>query len=121
MVHESNDIEHWIKFFLIAVGETAKRGQETLEKIIDLRKKYEERIESGMGIKSQKLGKELLKQLFAKPVVSAKEVENILLISKPTAQSLVKRLSELGVLREKTGNSRNRIFVLRVYLDLFNN
>ncbi len=120
-VHESNDIEHWIKFFLIGVGETAKRGKETLEKIIDLRKKYEERIESGMGIKSQKLGKELLKHLFAKPVVTAKEVESMLSITKPTAQGLVKKLSELGILREKTGNSRNRIFILREYLDLFNN
>lgn len=119
-VRESGKIEEWLRFFLNGVAETAKRGKETLEAIIDLRKKYEELIEGRMGVKSQKLGKELLKHLFSKPVVMVKDVEGMLAVSKPTANAIVKSLMEANILKEKTGYSRNRVFVLHEYLNLFN-
>ena len=120
-VRESGDMEHWIKFFLVGVAETAKNGKETLEKIIDLQKKYEELIEGYLGVKQQKLGKELLKHLFAKPVITAKDVESLLGVSKPTATSLVNKLTEAKILIERTGYKRNRVYVLHEYLSLFNN
>lgn len=120
-VRESNDIEHWIKFFLIGVAETAKKGKETLEKIIDLRSKYETLISGGIGAKKQKLARELIIALFEKPVVTAKDVEGMLNITKPTAHALVTDLERIGILKEKTGLSRNRIFTLHEYLGLFNN
>ncbi len=118
---ESGDIEHWIRFFLAGVAETAKRGKETLENIIWLRRKYEELIEGRMGVKSQKHGKELLKHMFSKPVVTAKDVESMLSVSKPTANAILHDLTEANILKEKTGFARNRIFVLHEYLELFNN
>lgn len=120
-VRESNDIEHWIKFFLIGVSETAKKGKETLEKIIDLRIKYEVLINGGIGTKKQKLARDLLIALFERPVVTAKDVEKLLNITKPTAHALVTDLQKIGILKEKTGLSRNRIFTLHEYLALFNN
>lgn len=119
-VHESNDIEHWIKFFLVGVAETAKRGKETLENIIDLRKKYEDLIDGGMGIKRGKLGKELLKHLFKKPVITASDVEKMISVTKPTANAIIKEMLMVGILREKTGMTRNRIYTLHEYLSLFN-
>lgn len=120
-VRESNDIEHWIKFFLIGVSETAKKGKETLEKIIDLRIKYDVLINGGIGTKKQKLARDLLIALFERPVVTAKDVEKLLNITKPTAHALVTDLEKIGILKEKTGLSRNRIFTLHEYLALFNN
>ncbi|MEI6316290.1 MAG: Fic family protein [bacterium] len=118
-VRESNDIEHWIRFFLTGVLETAKDSRQTLEKIIDLRKEYETTIEKGMGIKRQKLGKELLKQLFSKPVVTIREIESMLSVTFPTASAIAKDFEALGLFSEKTGFKKDRIFYLTKYLALF--
>ncbi len=119
-VRESGDMEHWIKFFLVGVTETAKKGKETLESIIDLKKKYEDLIDGYMGVKQQKLGKKLLKFLFAKPLVTAKDVEQMLGVTKPTATALVNKLAEANILKERTGYKRNRVYALDEYLALFN-
>ena len=53
-VRESNRIEDWLRFFLTGLRDTAKRGRDTLEAIIDLRKRYEDLLE-GIGAKRLKL------------------------------------------------------------------
>ncbi len=120
LVRERNDIEHWIRFFLTGVLETSKKGKETFEKIIELRKKYENAIEVGMGIKRQKLGKQLLLKLFTDPVVTVRDIEKLIPVTFQTASVIAKDFERLGLFIEKTGKSKNRIFYLREYLDLFN-
>ena len=118
-VRESNDIEHWVRFFLTAVSETAKDSRQTLEKIINLRRKYENTIEKGMGIKRQKLGKELLRHLFSQPVVTIRDIESMLSVTFPTASAIAKDFENLGLFSEKTGLKKDRIFYLTEYLKLF--
>ena len=118
-VRETNDIEHWIRFFLTGVLETAKNSRQTLEKIIDLRKKYELTIEKGMGIKRQKLGKELLRHLFSQPVVTIRDIESMLSVTFPTASAITKDFQALGLFSEKTGFKKDRIFYLTEYINLF--
>ena len=120
-VRTTNDIEHWIRFFLTAVVETAKKSKCTLEKIIDLRKKYETAIENGMGVRRQKLGKELLLALFSQPVVTIRDIESMLSVTFPTASAIANDFEKLGLFTEKTGLKKDRIFYLKEYLDLFNN
>jgi Fic family protein len=119
-VRETNDIEHWLRFFLTGVLETAKNSRQTLEKIIDLRKKYETTIEKGMGIKRQKLGKELLRCLFSQPVVTIRDIESMLSVTFPTASAITKDFVKLGLFSEKTGLKKDRIFYLTEYINLFN-
>ena len=120
LVRERNNIEHWVRFFLTGLVETAKKGKETFEKIIELRKKYENTIESGMGIRRQKLGKQLLLKLFAEPVVSVNDIVRLIPVTFQTANVIARDFQKLGMFQEKTGQSKNRIFYLQEYLDLFN-
>ncbi|MCB5263113.1 MAG: Fic family protein, partial [Candidatus Cloacimonetes bacterium] len=53
------------------------------------------------------------------PVTSVKEAEDSLEISYTTANDLINSLVEMNILEEMTGNSRNRVFIFRRYVDTF--
>ncbi len=118
-VRESNDMEHWLRFFLTGVVETAENARTTLERIIDLRKKYEDTIDSGMGIKRGKLAKQILQKLFSQPVVTIQDIAKLGSVTFPTASAIATEFEKLRMFTEKTGRKTDRIFYLREYLDLF--
>lgn len=119
-VREHSDLEHWVKFFLIGIRDTAQKGRQTLEDIIDLRRSYEKRIERTASTSRQKLMKKLLPHLYRKPVITAQDVETLLSITKPTAHKIVNELTEAKILKEKTGMQRHRVYTLHEYLGLLN-
>lgn len=116
-VRTSNDIEHWIKFFLVGVAETAKNGKQTFERIITLRHKSEEKI-IGLG-KRAKIGRELLKHLYAHPIVNLKQIGELLQITHPSASTLAKEFERIGIFKEITGFKRNQLFKFAEYVNLF--
>jgi len=118
MVRKTNDLEQWIKFFLNGVIDMAKDSIDTFKKIIDLRQEYEEEIII-LGSRAKK-AKKLLNYMFSKPIISNKEIMEKLNTSFNSANRLIKSLVDLNLLDEITGFSRNRLFVLWKYLDLFN-
>lgn len=118
-VRQTSDIQHWVRFFFSGVAETAKDAKKTLSIVVSLRADYIDRIEAGIGIRRQTNAKKLLPFLFAKPIVSTSEVEKMLGVVTQTANDLVKDMVTIGLLSEITGKQKNRIFVLKEYLDLF--
>jgi len=116
-VRLSNDITHWVKFFLSAVIETAGKGKQTFEEILKLRHEMDALI-LGYG-KRAKNAQTLLNHLYSKPFISVKMAVSILNVSHPTASSLIKKLAEDGVLHEQTGYQRNKLFFFNRYLNLF--
>ena len=117
IVRTSNDLEHWIKFFLVGVAETSKNGKLTFEKIIALRHQSEQKIMS-LG-KRAKVGQELLKHLYSQPILNTKQIAERLRVTHPSASTLVKQFENIGILKEITGFKRNRLFVFSEYLKLF--
>ena len=116
-VRMSNNLEHWIKFFLVGVIETAKNGKTTFEQIIVLRQRSEQKIMT-LG-KRAKVGQDLLKYLYSRPIVNTSQVVQELHITQPSANTLISQFEKIGILRETTGFKRNRSFVFSEYLDLF--
>ena len=116
-VRASNDLEHWIKFFLVGVAETARNGKDTFEKIIALREKSENKI-MGLG-KRAKVGQALLRALYTDPIMSVKQIQEKLQITAPSANSLATTFERLGILTEITGYKRNRLFSFAEYIKIF--
>lgn len=116
-VRKNDDLEQWILFFLEGVSKTAKKSKRTFKDIIILRGRFEEKI-STLGRKTEN-GRKLLMYLFSNPVISIKEIEKILDIQYVAANNLVQDFVGLGILKEKTGFSRNRIFMMNDYINLF--
>jgi len=117
MARTGNGQEQWIRFFFSGVVETAKNSRATFEKIILLRQKYETKI-MGFGRRT-KLAQQLLLYMFSHPIVSINQVAKDLNIAFNTANSLIILLQKESFLRETTGLSRNKLFSLHKYLDLF--
>lgn len=117
MVRAANDIEHWLRFFLVGVAETAKQGTETFRKIIELRENVERKMLT-LGRRAP-VARELLNRLYAQPIVNSRQVTDWLKITPQSAITLLKTFEKKGILKETTGFKRNRMFVFSEYLDLF--
>jgi Fic family protein len=116
-VRSSNNIEHWIKFFLTGVSETAAGSKQTFEGIVALRQRCEEQILQ-LGKRAPR-GQALLKQLYSQPVLATNDVAQRLEITHQSASSLIHSFEELGIFQEITGRKKDRLFVFSEYLALF--
>jgi Fic family protein len=115
-IRRSGDWEGWLKFFLRGVASTADEATRTAERSFELR----ERHRSLVG--AENLGPNgllLLSGLFDRPVINVKLAAAALNSAFPTANRLVSRFEELGLLHEMTGQRRSRVFAYRPYLALF--
>ena len=119
LMRKKNDLAQWLKFFLTAVAETAEKSITTLHKILALKSSIESRLFPALG-KRLKAGQALFTALFSSPVVTARLVQNITGLSPKAANDIIAKFVELKILTEATGYQRNRIFVFKEYLDLFN-
>ncbi|MBC8384329.1 MAG: Fic family protein [Candidatus Cloacimonetes bacterium] len=116
-VRESNDIIHWIKFFLNAVIHTSEIGKKTFEKILKLRQETDDFIiKSGRISENMKF---IVNHFYKKPVLTVKEISMELQISERTTRNIIAELLNKKIIEELTGNKRNRIFVFEKYLNLF--
>lgn len=118
LVRVKNDLAQWIKFFLVAVIETSRRGTETFQEILKLKDKIENEKIIKLGKKHQN-AKLLMKKLYANPIVSSNDIVEYLKVTPATANSLIKDFIKLEILREITGGKRFRLFSFEEYLRLF--
>lgn len=117
MVREQNDIEHWIKFFLVAVSEMSKESCTILTKITELKTNDTAKVIT-LGKRSE-LANHLLSSLYSRPIINSKDAAELLEVSQQTAITLLNEMQKLGILSEITGFSRNRMFAYSEYIRLF--
>ena len=116
-VRATGDLGQWVRFFLVAVRDTARQGGDTFEAIQRLRE-HAERHAAQMGRKAGN-ARQLLTLLYRQPSVSAGGVAEHLGVTHATAMSLLRDFEERGLLEETTGQKRNRRYLFRDYFDLF--
>ncbi len=116
-VQSKDDIEGWLKFFLTGIAQTSENALKTATRILKLKEQDTFRI-SSLGRTTEK-GMIVLSHLYTSPYVRVKDIEHITGLKNPNALLLVSRLMKLGILKEVTGKSRNRIFLYENYVRIF--
>lgn len=115
-IRRNGDWEGWMRFFLRGVIETATEATSTAERIFELREEHRTLIiEENLG----QNGLKLLSHLFRHPLVTVSGAAQVIDATFVTANRLVGRLEDLGMLREVTGRRRSRIFRYEPYVALF--
>ena len=116
-VREKNDLQQWIKFFLVGIVETAKNSIDTFEKILLLKSEVENlALSKGSRVGAIQM---VLEHLYKKPVITASIVSSITKQSLATSYSIVSDMEELGILKENTGGKRNRSYIFINYINLY--
>ncbi|MCU0870835.1 MAG: Fic family protein [Pirellulaceae bacterium] len=109
--------EGWLKFFLRGVHEVSQLATRTARAILQLREQYRQAIAELVGTGGTAV--RLLDYLFEQPIVSVRMVERKLDCAYVTASRLVDQFASLGLLKETTGQQRNRRYRYEPYLALF--
>lgn len=117
-VRDHGDWEGWLGFFLRGVSEVSTEATQTARRVLTLREQHRGEITERLG-RAAGNGHRLLETLFDRPIISVGEVQELAGTSFAAANQLVARMSELGILREITGYSRNRRFRYEPYVRLF--
>ncbi len=117
VVRGSNDLGHWVRFFLKAVFETANDGKQTFDRVMNLKTEIDETLLS-FGRRAENAGR-LISALYKQPSVSIHSVIQITGLKKWAANELLKEFVKQGILQETTGFARNRVYEFTRYVEIF--
>lgn len=98
----------WISFVLDGIAEQAADAVARSARLLDLREDYRRRMASP---RSSALGVQLVDQLFLTPFLSINQAARHLNVTHQAASLIVKKLQELGIVREVSGRKRDRIYL----------
>lgn len=117
-VRTHGDWEAWLDFFLQGIGETANQAATTASRLLQVFQTDRAKLHAlgRRGASAIKLHDVLQKQ----PVVTAPRLVTKFGFTAPTANSALAVMIEQGIVREKTGHRRNRIFAYTEYLRTLN-
>ena len=117
-VRDNGDWEGWLVFFLKGIVEVSAQAADTARRILALREEHRSLIAERLG-RAAGNGHRVLQHLYVRPIVSTTEVEELLSTTFGGANQIVRRLTELGILMEITGQARHRRFRYEPYVRLF--
>jgi Fic family protein len=118
-VRQGNHLREWLAFFLFGVEETARASASVFRAVLELKQRIEREVLPRFSARRQDNAQTLMRHLYAQPVVDVKWATGITGAATNTAAALIDDMVSFGVLREMTGQRRNRLFVFQDYLDIF--
>ncbi|MBN1666815.1 MAG: Fic family protein [Anaerolineales bacterium] len=106
-VSQQGKWEDWLRFFLMGVSIQSLDAVQRISQLQALHLAYAEKIQIERA--AERLI-DVLALLFERPIVTIRQVEAALDVPYRSAARYVEKFVQLGILREITGQSRNRIF-----------
>lgn len=98
----------WVTFFARGIAQEAADAVDRVESLDRLRAEYHERVQTA---RASALLPKLVDQLFVNPAITTNAAARLLRVGYTSAQKSIEKLLRLGVLKEFTGQKRNRIFI----------
>ncbi len=118
-VREGNHLHAWLIFFLHGIEETARASADVFRSILDIKSYIEKDILPRFSARRQDNIQNVMQHLYARPIIDVKGIKALTGSTSNTASALITDLVSYGVLREITGQRRNRFFVFNDYMALF--
>jgi Fic family protein len=118
LVRLEGEWEAWLDFFLEGVENTASNAVQTAQRLLALFREDADRVQSLGRAAASAL--RVFNALRERPLVTLNEVHRHTGLSFPTATKGMNALVELGLVRELTGQRRNRVFAYDRYLSILN-
>jgi Fic family protein len=116
LVRTKGEYEQWIKFFLMAVSESAEDAYENILRLSKLHDEHVTRINT-LG-RARLTALQLFSYLQRNPIMEIKGTASSLGLSFNTVSSSVNRLVDIGILVQSGGDKRYRTFSYQEYLDI---
>ncbi len=119
-VRTHGDWEAWLDFFLEGVRDTAASAVQTAQQLGALFAADIQRVQEAGSSTATASALRALAALRQRPLTSLRHLATNTGLSFPTASKAVHALATLGIVQERTGQRRNRIFAYTAYLDVLN-
>jgi Fic family protein len=104
---QHGDLEPWLEFFLRGVRRQARDAEERTVRLVELQHRLRsDLLDEGRPNSVVRLGE----LLFSTPVITAPRAEQLLGVTRPTAQAAIDALVERGDAVEVTGKQRGRVY-----------
>ena len=116
-VREKNDMNQWLKFFLVGIIETAKNGIKTFDSILQLQKNIDVQIQV-LGSRASNAQK-VIHYLYERPAIDAAKIAEITGLSLTSAYKLKSDLEKMGIITASSEGTKGKYFIFRDYLELF--
>lgn len=117
-IHTKGEYETWIKFFLEGIIQTSREAIDMARAISQLKENDLRKISLLGRISENALF--VYEGLFDKPTITIEDIINKLEVSNATAGRLAEKLIEIDILENISDRSRNKVFVYKKYIDIFN-
>ncbi len=118
-VRTTSNLEPWLRFFLLGISEIAAQSCQVFKNILALKEGLEREAIPTFHARRIHNAQTLMRLLYESPVVTIKSVAERLKVQTNTAAALITDFIKLDILREMTGQKRNRLFIFAAYVRLF--
>jgi Fic family protein len=98
----------WVTFFAQGVAQEASDAMGRVQELDRLREQYQRRVQTA---RASALLPKLVDQLFVNPAITTNRAAEVLNVKFNSAQKTIDKLLGAGIIKELTGQKRNRIYL----------